>query len=333
LARKSGASRSRNLIGIRVQVGTIDESNVESQSPVIRDYSERDYRRNWQKPSGEFAHRFERGVIQSLLPDAAGWWVDVGAGYGRVLPLYRRPDRKIVLVDYAINLLEMAAAQNPDPNIHLVAANAYHLPFRDRSFNSAISIHTFAHINAPDRFLGELARVVRDDSHLVVEYPNKRSFARVLKNGRRSFEPDREEYGDLFFGTHSAYFAELCERAGLRVLKTRGSGYLARVLDRLAFLDLPLRAAEFVAMNAPLTRSMAPRNFAQLRRTNPSENGGGGETPETDDILNILACPVCGGALAEVDNESLSCQGGGHEFGKNGRIFDLRYSAGSELRP
>ncbi len=264
-----------------------------------------------------------------MLPDQSGWWVDVGAGYGRILPMYNNPDRKVVLVDYAMNLLEMAVEKNLDPNIHFVAANAYHLPFRNQSFDVALSIHTFAHINAPRRFLSELARVVRDGSRLVVEYPNKRSFVRVLKDGLRAFESSREEFTDLFYGTHPAFFEELCEGVGLRVLRTRGSGYLARVLDKVAFVDLPLRVAEFTLMNAPITRSMAPRNFTQLLKS-PGD-GNGEESTAADGILDILACPVCGQSLIESGKESLSCRGGGHDFERKGRIIDLRYTAGADL--
>lgn len=311
--------------------GPADEANENTpESPVIRDYGKQDYRRNWRKPSSDFTHRFERAVIESLLPDRNGWWVDVGAGFGRILPIYQRSDRQIVLVDYAMNLLEMAVERNPDPNIHFVAANAYHLPFRDRAFDAAVSIHVFAHINAPDRFLGEMARVVRDGSSLVVEYPNKRSFVRVLKDGLRAFESSREEFDDLFYGTHPALFRELCEGAGLRVLKTKGTGYLARVLDMAPFLDLPLTAVEFAMMNAPITSSMAPRNFTKLLK--PSENGKGGWSTEADSILDILGCPVCRQPLTEVGDTGLNCEAGGHEFEKKGRIFDLRYTAGAGLQ-
>jgi len=322
----------------RPSVSTINDQGSPTQqsnsdgpdSPVIRDYNEDDYRRNWQKRSSDFTHRFERAVIGSLLPAQDGWWVDVGAGYGRIVPMYQRPGRKIVLVDYAMNLLEMAVEKNPNPNTHFVAANAYHLPFRDRSFDAALSIHLFAHINAPDRFLGEMARVVRDGSRMVVEYPNKRSFVRVMKDGLRAFESSREQFGDLFYGTHPAMFEEMCERAGLQVLNTKGSGYLGRLLEKAPFLDLPLRALEFAAMNAPLTRAMAPRNFAQLVKQ--SVNGPDEESTRAESILDILACPVCRQPLTEVGDDGLKCATGEHEFEKNGRIFDLRYSAGADLQ-
>lgn len=316
---------------INDQASPTEQSTSEaSDSPVIRDYNEDDYRRNWQKRSSDFTHRFERAVIGSLLPVQDGWWVDVGAGYGRILPMYQWPGRKIVLVDYAMNLLEMAVKKNPDPNIHFVAANAYHLPFRDRCFDAALSIHLFAHINAPDRFLGEMARVVRDGSRMVVEYPNKRSFVRVMKDGLRAFESSREQFGDLFYGTHPAMFQEMCERAGLRVVNTKGSGYLGRLLERAPFLELPLRVVEFAVMSAPVTRSMAPRNFTQLVKE--IGNGTGEEPARAESILDILACPICRQPLTAVGDDGLKCATGEHEFEKNGRIFDLRYSAGADLQ-
>ena len=303
----------------------------EAEKAIIRDFNQRDYRTSWEGASGAFEHRFEGMVIRELLPDQPGWWIDVGAGYGRLLPLYYKQDRKIVLVDYAVNLLQMAAQENAYDNVYFVAADAYHLPFRSGSVDAGLSIHTFAHINAASLFLGEIARVMRNGSRVVMEYPNKRSLFRILRYGVRCFRVDREEYVELFFGTHPTHFAKLCEAAGLQVLSTRGSGYLSRILKKAPFLSPILGVAEAVLMKGFGTRELASRNFAEVQKV-PADESGPGSVQYTH-ILDILMCPACGGSFSENDSGNVACNTCAHMFVKEGNIYDMRYTGDSEVRP
>lgn len=297
---------------------------------VVRDYGERDYRESWEGAAGAFEHRFEESVMRRLLPDQRGWWIEVGAGYGRLVPLYEGDDRKIVLVDYSMNLLEEAAQSNDGNDVFFVAANAYNLPFRDEAFDAALTIHTFAHINAPETFLGEIARVMRDGTRGVIEYPNKRSLFRILRYGLKSLKVGREEYAELFFGTHPKYFANLCDLAGLRVKATLGSGYLSRILKKAPFLGPVLGVAEALLMNAVGTKNLATRNFAQVEKVPAA--GSDSDSSERADILDLLACPACRGSLSG-NVQDLTCQDCGLAFSKKGEIFDLRYTGDAEVRP
>jgi len=154
---------------------------------VIKDYTGRDYRTVWHGPRAAFDDRFEGKLIAELLPSEPGWFVDVGAGYGRLYPLYARPDRRVVLVDYAVNLLEVAAeTYSGQDGLYFVAANAYHLPFRAGSFDAGLSNRTFHHMAHPQAFLDELGRVLRSGAHAVLEYSNKRNLLRVVRYGDRA---------------------------------------------------------------------------------------------------------------------------------------------------
>src|SRR5205085_6553252 len=145
------------------------------------------------------------------------WFVDVGAGYGRLYPLYARPDRRVVLVDYAVNLLEVAAEKLGDADVAFVAANAYHLPFRAGSFAAGISIRTFHHMAQPHQFLDELGRVLRRGAHAVLEYSNKRNLLRMARYGPSSLRRDHEHWGELLFGTHPDHLRQLASSAGFDV--------------------------------------------------------------------------------------------------------------------
>ncbi len=124
---------------------------------------------------------FENQLAQRLLSPDPGWFIDLGAGYGRLYPLYARPGRKVVLVDYAPNLIAQAAHSLGDQSdVSFIVANAYHLPFRPGVFSAGLSVRTFHHMSAPERFLGECARVFEPGGHMVVEYSNKRNILRGL---------------------------------------------------------------------------------------------------------------------------------------------------------
>jgi SAM-dependent methyltransferase len=284
---------------------------------VIKDYTGRDYRTVWHGPRAAFDDRFEGQLIEELLPATPGWFVDVGAGYGRLYPTYARPDRRVVLVDYAVNLLEVAAEELRAKDVRFVAANAYHLPFRAGAFDAGLSIRTFHHMANPRAFLDELARVLHDGALAVLEYSNKRNLLRMLRYGRRSLRREHEEYGDLLFGTHPEYLRELASAAGFEMRRTRGTGFLTRfVTERTQPAARALGAIEEVADRLLGSRDLAPVSFAEFARK------GGSPAEPAETLEDLLRCPACGGVL-----EDLTCTGCRRSFPRVGPVLDLRYRA------
>ncbi len=260
-------------------------------------------------------------MIRELLPSEPGWFVDLGAGYGRLYPLYARPDRRVVLVDYAVNLLEVAAESHADDEgVYFVAANAYHLPFRPGAFDAGISIRTFHHMASPQGFLAELGRVLRRGARAVLEYSNKRNLLRIARYGRSSLRRDHEEYGDLLFGTHPDYLRELAAAAGFDVGRTGGTGFFTRlVTERTQAAAGALGAAESVADRLLGRLELAPVSFAELAKKT-------GDVPETEasSLADILQCPACGGAVAE-DSNGMICASCGKGYRKVGAVYDFKY--------
>ncbi|HST18944.1 MAG TPA: class I SAM-dependent methyltransferase [Gaiellaceae bacterium] len=291
---------------------------------VIKDYNERDYRTVWAHGArSDFEDHFETALLERLLSSDPGWLIDLGAGYGRLYPIYAKPDRAIVMVDYAVNLLEIAAETYRDqPGVHFVAANAYHLPFRPATFSVGLSNRTFHHMAHPELFLDELARVMRAQSHVALEYSNKRNALRVMRYGRRSLREDHEHYGQLLYGTHPRLFARLAESAGFEVGDRYGTGFFSRFLfERTKRAFRPLAAAETVA-DASLGRlDLAPMHFVDLRRQNGVEPA---PPAPPGPLADILQCPACAGDLEGTDS-GLACRSCELEFPRIGPVLDLRY--------
>jgi SAM-dependent methyltransferase len=285
---------------------------------TIKDYSGRDYRTVWEGPKARFEDRFETAIIRRLLSPAPGWFLDLGAGYGRLQPLYARPDRRVVLVDYAVDALELAArVLGEREDVHYVAANAYHLPFSAAAFDAGISIRTYHHMNVPQRFLDEVGRTLRGGARFLVEYSNKRNALRLVRYGRRALRRDHEHYGELLFGTHPHYFAELCRRAGLTVVRSEGTGFFPRVVERVPAVAAPLALGER-ALDASLGRSLAPMTFADVVKSRPDERS------EADSLGDLLRCPACGGGLQDGDGP-MTCADCDVRYPRVGAVLDLRH--------
>jgi ubiquinone/menaquinone biosynthesis C-methylase UbiE len=294
-----------------------------SEPEVLKDYSERDYRTVWQEPRAKFENRFEGKIIAQMMPAKPGWFIDVGAGYGRLYPQYARPGRKVVLVDYATNLLDMAEKEyGTKKDIFFIAANAYHLPFKDEVFDAAITIRTFHHMNLPKKFFQEFSRVLRPRSEVLFEYSNKRNILRILKNARRSLRKDHEEYADWQFGTHPAYLRDIAKEAGFEVERTVGTAFFPRFLtEKTVFLEPILGGLETV-FDLTLGRiGFAPMNFARLRKS----SGAGIMKSPVPELSDILKCPACRGDV-EAINQGFRCISCSRMFPKNGKVIDFRYT-------
>ena len=290
---------------------------------VIKDYTGRDYRTVWHGPRAAFDDRFEGKLIAELLPSEPGWFVDVGAGYGRLYPLYARPDRRVVLVDYAVNLLEVAAKTYAGQDgVYFVAANAYHLPFRPGSFDAGLSNRTFHHMADPQAFLDELARVLRSGAHAVLEYSNKRNLLRMVRYRGSSLRRDHEEYGDLLFGTHPDYLRQLASFAGFEVGRARGTGFLTRLItERTRRAAAAVGAVEAVADRLLGSHGLAPVSFAELVKTRRDAR----EKP-AGDLADLLQCPACGGRV-EAGESGMTCESCERDYPRVGAVLDFRYRA------
>ena len=294
-----------------------------SESEVLKDYTERDYRTVWQKPRAKFEDRFQGKIVAQMMPAKLGWFVDIGGGYGRLYPEYAREGRKVVLVDYATNLLDMAEKEyRMKKDIFFIAANAYHLPFKDEVFDAGITIRTFHHMNLPKQFFREFSRVLQPRSEVLFEYSNKRNLLRILKKGRQSLRKDHEEYAEWQFGTHPAYLKDIAKEVELEVEKTMGTAFFPRYLtERTLFLE-PLLSVLETIFDLTLGRlGFAPMNFARLWKNSGTAIT---ESPGSE-LSDILKCPACRGDV-EAINEGFKCISCARLFPKNGKVIDFRFT-------
>lgn len=124
-----------------------------------------DYERSrFQNSYGKHVHAQEERILGELLP--SGRILDLGCGTGRFL------HRATAGTDPSTGMLDQARARFPDKDLRPMGGER--IPFDDHSFDGALSLHVFMHLNLATirALLLELHRVVRPGGHIVVDAPS-----------------------------------------------------------------------------------------------------------------------------------------------------------------
>jgi ubiquinone/menaquinone biosynthesis C-methylase UbiE len=100
-----------------------------------------------------------------LLREASGRTLEIGAGTGLNLPHYTKAVTELVVTEpdpfMAGRLRKRLAADPPSPAaVRVVEAPAEELPFENESFDTVVSTLVLCSVQAPDRAVAEIVRVL-----------------------------------------------------------------------------------------------------------------------------------------------------------------------------
>jgi ubiquinone/menaquinone biosynthesis C-methylase UbiE len=301
------------------------------EEQIIVDYEGRDYRDFWEgshKKSRSYEDTSERFLIERFLPPKGGWFIDIGAGYGRLSDLYVHRFSNVVIADYAVSLLKEAKdnlKNNRHESVYYIASNVYHLPFMDSVFHAGLMVRLLHHMKEQTRGLSEIERTFAPESRFIVNYSNKRNILQIAKlaMGRNNLKPyqinptEVQEDGDFLSHIHPKYAKEVFEKSGFKIIDSLGTGTfrnkkIMRLVGSPVILDNLLQ-------DLMGTLSLAPNIFLL---TTPIEKEGQKKTLNT--LLDVLQCPACGSKLKEED-QKLICTNCSVEYPIVDGIYDLRY--------
>lgn len=304
---------------------------MSSQSEII-DYAQKDFRTYWQGTSKELLHDSEEKIVQSLMTVKSRWFIDIGCGFGRLMPLYQSGKDHLVLLDYDVKHLKMAADATSRKNVHYIAADACNLPFRDEVFDGGVCVRLCHHISKPENLMHELYRVFRNSSSLVFNYMNRRSVLRIFRYGRDCFRHTHEAVSEIIFATHPAYYSDVATAAGFSIQSVRGTGLvhqmvhdnkgLARCAERYSFLSRLLSLTELLADPVLGRLNLALMQYTRLEK-------GKSLVPavhhiEPGNLMDILRCPNCGSLDLDSTHDGVQCPRCEACFRKDGPVFDFR---------
>jgi len=124
------------------------------------------------------------GNIVKELGIKPGYYVlDIGSGTGVLLPflITELGDKgKIVALDFSMEMLVQAQAKNFPPIVGFAQADVLAIPLADNSVDLAICNSVFPHFNDKVKALREIARVLRNNGHLVICHTMSRAMINQL---------------------------------------------------------------------------------------------------------------------------------------------------------
>lgn len=301
---------------------------------LIIDYNEEDFREYWETKAKSILDQYENELTREVHQDTRGWFLDLGCGHGRLTPSYYHEEKQIVLVDYAVNHLEMAAeAMDNWSNIHYIAADAYQLPFKNASFKGGVCVRLFHHINQPESFLSEFTRLFSGQSEVLFSFMNKRNLLRLFRHGFRCFRADHSRISRVLFGSHPKYVKEQFEKQQFEILTNRGSGFLHQITHSSPFMERSIeKSPRLFNLGKRIDHSMnnllGPAGFAVMQyvllRRMVSKEDGPRQTADSSDLMSILQCPKClSDQLYEI-NTFVKCTQCSTSYPRKGQIYDFR---------
>lgn len=112
--------------------------------------------------------------LLDLDPDATVLEVGAGPGVGVQLAAERTPRGRILALDPAPQMLEMARTRNRElldaGQASLTRAVAEHLPYADGVFDAVLAVNTLPLWTDPDAGLAEIRRAIAPDGRLAVAF-------------------------------------------------------------------------------------------------------------------------------------------------------------------
>lgn len=122
--------------------------------------------------------------------------VACGEGYGTRL-MKNWGAESAVGVDISDEAIQVANRQFAGEGITFLAHSAEELPFEKNSFDVVVSFETIEHLPNPEKFLGEIKRVVKPGGVVIISCPNDDYYAKNLDSYENPYHLCRYSWSDF----------------------------------------------------------------------------------------------------------------------------------------
>ncbi len=286
----------------------------------VCDYEGSAYRQAfWESGGRAFEDLADRRAVRRLLPPQGRHLVDVGAGFGRLAPLYAGYEN-VVLVDYAFSMLADARARLGD-RYWYVCADVYRLPLARGTFDAAVMVRVLHHLQDPGLGLAQVARCLRPGGSLVLEHANKRHAKAILRylvgrSGTNPFSLVPVEFRELHWVFHPKAVERLVQAAGLEVRERRAASHFRWPPLKRMIPASWLAAADEAVGGWLAQAALGPSQYLRAARLCGEANPDG-----------LWRCPACGQEPLVATAQGLPCSACGRLWPRRDGILVLREGA------
>lgn len=189
----------------------------------VCDYSDTDYAAFWSEHDREYEDAVERIALRRLTADMSGSCLEIGCGFGRLVNEYAPRCSRVLLTDYAVNMIRQAEANVLRlglKNVTCARANLYELDKLGSRFDNAICVRVMHHIENVPAFFEQVNLVLRDGGTFVLEYANKKNLLEIFRWLLRkpnidpfAHEPSKRKKNN-YYNFHPDYVRDMLSQAG-----------------------------------------------------------------------------------------------------------------------
>lgn len=304
----------------------------------IADYDTYDYDYSTYWAKREYEHNAEVVALNKILKDTKGkWFLDIGGSFGRLTPTYDSKFSNLVIIDYSLKTLQKNYNDLKErySKLELIAANAYHMPFKENSFDGALMVRVLHHIDKPEQCLKEIYRIISKGGIYIQEYANKlhiKAMIRAILTFNFSIfdikpyqQPDKhhnegakEGSKVLFLNYHPKYISRIFNDIGFDIEKTYGCSFLRLNIFKKLFNTKILLFLERILQSTLSWTNISPSIFIKSRKVGNVANSEKDLT-----IKDILVCPECKSQM-EFEKDIAKCRECNKTYDKKENIWDFR---------
>ena len=230
------------------------------------DYSDTDYASFWADEERSYEDLVERIALRRLTDGIGGTCLEIGCGYGRLVNEYARACDRVMLTDYAENMLAQARERVRLLELDHVECrrmNLYHLGQVGEQFDNAICIRVLHHVESVPDFFWQVNLALCDGGTFYLEYANKRNLKEIFRwlfhrpNIRPFDRQPTKRMQNVYYNFHPAYIRHMLLKSGFQIEEE-----LSVSLFRSAFLKRIIGAEMLAKIEKPLQRPLGPLHLS-----------------------------------------------------------------------
>lgn len=213
-------------------------------------YDTYDYPTYWK--SRDYEHASEVLAIKDLLSKVNKFnkIIDIGAGFGRLVPAYLFRAKKVVLADPSSKLLAIARKKyGKNKNILYMHSSLENLKAYRNSFDMAIMVRVLHHIRDLDKAIEVIDKILIRNGYLILEFANKnhlKAMVRSMLGGDLTYpisiwpidissKKSKKQKNLPFINYHPDQITEKLKEHGFEILETKSVSNIRSTLLKRIF--------------------------------------------------------------------------------------------------